>query len=41
MDCPNGHAAVSAAAPEGFDADRCRKLGLNVSAKVNELWPID
>jgi NAD(P)H dehydrogenase (quinone) len=36
---PTHFGAVSAAAPEGFDADRCRKLGLNVAAKVNELWP--
>lgn len=36
---PTHFGAVSAASPEGFDADRCIKLGKNIACKVNELWP--
>jgi len=37
---PTHFGAVSAASPEGFDADRCIKLGRNIGVKVNELWPV-
>ncbi len=36
---PTHFGAVSAKAPEGFDAERCEQLGLNVARKVQELWP--
>ena len=36
---PTHFGAVSAKAPEGFDAERCEQLGVNVAKKVQELWP--
>ena len=36
---PTHFGAVSARAPEGFDAERCIKLGRNFAARINELWP--
>ena len=36
---PTHFGAVSAGLPKDFDAERCIKLGANIAAKVNELWP--
>jgi NAD(P)H dehydrogenase (quinone) len=36
---PTHFGAVSAKSPEGFDAERCEQLGVNVAEKVRELWP--
>lgn len=35
---PTHFGAVSKQSPEGFDADRCRKLGFNLAEKAQELW---
>lgn len=35
---PTHFGAVSCRAPEGFDADRCRKLGRNLARKGHELF---
>ena len=37
---PTHFGAVSANSPREFDAERCVKLGANIAAKVNELWPL-
>lgn len=36
---PTHFGAVSAGSPQGFDAERCQKLGLNIARKVKDLWP--
>ena len=36
---PTHFGAVSAKAPEGFDAERCEQLGVNVARQTRELWP--
>ncbi len=36
---PTHFGAVSTRSPDGFDAERCVKLGRNIGARINELWP--
>ena len=35
---PTHFGAVSTGVPNGFDAERCIKLGVNIAKKINELW---